>query len=107
MGALSTPEPAVLSRRKWLKVAGLGAAALAIGQVDELMLTADPTVLDDRPERSAGNGSGRAGGPTSAERTADELIRQARLTSASIRFIEDGSLLAAVNGVGALLRYKL
>ncbi len=60
--------------------------AFELGQVDELLLTADEAQL------------GAA---------ADELIAQARNTSATIRFIEDGSLLAPFGGVGAILRFKL
>ena len=41
------------------------------------------------------------------ERAADELVAKARQTAATIRFIEDPALLAAVGGVGAFLRFKL
>jgi peptide subunit release factor 1 (eRF1) len=59
--------------------------ALDLGQVDELVLTA----------------------PREAPEEWDELIRQARNTSAKVRFIEDAALLAPVGGVGAFLRFKL
>ena len=36
-----------------------------------------------------------------------ELIRLANSTSATVRFIEDATLLAPVEGVGAFLRFKL
>lgn len=73
------------------------------GQVDELVIAASPATItgvktaagDQRPDRTA------------AERAADELVAQARNTSAKIRFIEDASLLAAVGGVGAFLRFKV
>jgi len=61
--------------------------ALERGQVDELVITAKPDNL--------------------TEDTADELVVKARQTSATIRFIEDASLLAPIGGVGAFLRYKL
>jgi peptide subunit release factor 1 (eRF1) len=59
--------------------------ALELGQVDELVITASPESSDE----------------------ANELIRQARNTSAKVRFIEDAALLAPVGGVGAFLRFKL
>jgi peptide chain release factor subunit 1 len=61
--------------------------AFEMGQVDELLITAQPDQL-------------RGG-------AADELVRQARQTSAKIRFIEDASLLASVGGAGAFLRFKI
>ena len=59
--------------------------ALELGQVDELVITA------------------------AAESTAEnnELVLQARNTSAKIRFIQDASLLEPVGGVGAFLRFKV
>jgi peptide subunit release factor 1 (eRF1) len=59
--------------------------AFELGQVDELVITASPE-------------------PTGE---ANELILQARNTSAKMRFIEDASLLEPVGGVGAFLRFKL
>ena len=78
-------------------------AALELGQVEELIITATPDAIDAgekhagdvQPDRSV------------EERAADELIAKARQTAARIRFIEDRSLLAGVGGVAALLRYKL
>ncbi len=61
--------------------------ALELGQVDELLITA--TAAGEQAE------------------TADELIRKARQTSASVRFIEDPSLLAPFGGAAASLRFKL
>jgi peptide subunit release factor 1 (eRF1) len=80
--------------------------AFELGQVDELIISATPDTIkgkgvkqddasDAQPERSA------------EERVADELIVQARNTSARIRFIEDPSLLAPFGGVGAFLRFTL
>jgi peptide chain release factor subunit 1 len=76
--------------------------AFELGQVDELVITASPDTLagvkkaagDQQPDRS------------SEERAADELIVQARNTSAKTRFIQDESLLAPIGGVGAFLRFK-
>jgi peptide chain release factor subunit 1 len=78
--------------------------ALDLGQVDELVIAAAPETIDP----GAVSGGGRhQGEPSPEERAADRLIAKARQTSARIRFIEDASLLAAVGGVGALLRYKV
>jgi peptide subunit release factor 1 (eRF1) len=59
--------------------------AFELGQVDELVLAASPEPSEE----------------------ADELIRQAHNTSATVRFIEDAALLAPIGGVGAFLRFKL
>jgi peptide subunit release factor 1 (eRF1) len=89
---------------------GLGAVgveavrrALELGQVDELLITARPDTLN------AKGGSPGAAAPerSGEERAADELIVKARQTSATIRFIEDPSLLAEAGGVGAFLRFKV
>ena len=77
--------------------------ALEMGQVDELIITARPETIDT----PGGSQSEPAAERTVEEKTADELIAKARQTSASIRFIEDASLLQPVGGVGALLRFKL
>jgi peptide subunit release factor 1 (eRF1) len=66
-------------------------AALANGQVHELLLVASP----DRLEGADGAA------------IANELITTARQTDARITFIEDATLLAEAGGVGALLRYRL
>ena len=42
-----------------------------------------------------------------ANQAATELVRRARLTSASIRFIEDAALLHDIGGVGAFLRFRV
>ncbi len=64
--------------------------ALEFGQVDELVISAQ---LD------------RAG--ADAEQTAADLVALARRTDARLSFVEDPSLLEPIEGVGALLRYKL
>jgi peptide chain release factor subunit 1 len=77
--------------------------AFEMGQVDELIITAAPETLD-AGEPHAGD---RAPDRTAEERAADNLVAKARQTSAKIRFIENPSLLAAVGGVGAWLRFKI
>jgi peptide chain release factor subunit 1 len=61
--------------------------ALERGQVDTLVIAAEP---------------GRVPG---ADDAANDLVTLAKQTSASVRFIENGRLLADVGGVGASLRY--
>jgi peptide subunit release factor 1 (eRF1) len=75
--------------------------ALERGQVEELVITAAPDKL-----AVTGGGSDQQAAGNAAEWAADELVLQARNTSAKIRFIEDAALLASVGGVGAFLRYK-
>jgi peptide chain release factor subunit 1 len=92
---------------------GLGVAgvedtlrALEMGQVDELIITAVPDTID--PGKSEGTDSaGKSPDRSAEERAADHLIAKARQTAAKVRFIEDASLLSAVGGVGAFLRFKL
>jgi peptide subunit release factor 1 (eRF1) len=78
-------------------------AALELGQVEELIITAKADAID-AGEKHAGD---VLPDRTVEERAADELIAKARQTAAKIRFIEDRALLAAVGGVGALLRFKI
>jgi peptide subunit release factor 1 (eRF1) len=59
--------------------------AFEMGQVDELLITAN---ADNKTY-------------------ADELIARARQTGAKIRFIEDAALLDPVGGVGAFLRFRV
>ena len=77
--------------------------ALEMGQVDELVITAVPDTLARQDEKPAEKTTELS----AAEATADDLIVQARNTSARIRFIQDPSLLAPIGGVGAFLRFKL
>ena len=90
-----------------LAVAGLEETrdALEKGQVDELYLTtaaadapADATAEERGPEPEAGSATPAAG---------DELVAKARQTSATVRFIEEASLLSSVGGVAAALRYRV
>ncbi|PYR63160.1 MAG: hypothetical protein DMF91_04295 [Acidobacteria bacterium] len=60
--------------------------ALELGQVDELVISV------------AGIGD---------DQEANAFVLKARQTSAGVRFIEDGTLLAQVGGVGAFLRFKV
>jgi len=71
--------------------------ALEMGQVEELLITAMPDLLN----------SARALSDDARLKLADELIAKAQQNSARIRFIEDEQLLAGVGGVGALLRFKI
>ena len=85
--------------------------AFELGQVDELMIAASPQALGAKAGK-AKDGAADAGAAgqrerTPQERAADELIVQARNTSAKVRFIEDPALLAPVGGVGAFLKFKL
>jgi peptide subunit release factor 1 (eRF1) len=83
---------------------GLGVAgpestlwALALGQVEELLITARPELLKQPSQKSDAD----------RLKLADELVAKAQQYSARIRFIEDEKLLADVGGVGALLRFKI
>jgi peptide subunit release factor 1 (eRF1) len=78
--------------------------ALELGQVEELVITADPTIIDPAGT-SIRHSSDAERSPEEA--TADELIVKARSTAARLRFIEDPMLLAPYGGVGAFLRFKL
>jgi peptide chain release factor subunit 1 len=96
-------------------------AALEIGQVDELVIAGEPDTIEptgsgassatppavDRSARSMASSEGVSVGPTLEERTADELIVKARQTAATVRIVQDRSLLASVGGVGAFLRFKI
>ncbi len=79
-----------------LGAAGLeeASAALANGQVHELLLSADPTAVAG-PDGHSG------------EEIVEALIVLAHQTSALVKFIEDPSLLAPVGGVAARLRYRV
>lgn len=90
--------------------------ALEMGQVDELLITATPSLLRhaDPPPGSVAPGpvDVDTSGPSAALDTdrlklADDLVTKAQQTSARIRFIENPELLADVGGVGALLRFRI
>lgn len=81
--------------------------ALEMGQVDELLISA----AADRPVAVDATDTGETL-PTDAEPGLDEeaaeiLVTKAKQTGASVRFIEDRSLLEGVGGVGALLRFRI
>jgi peptide chain release factor subunit 1 len=77
--------------------------ALELGQVDELVITGQASQIDV-PDASPTSGTPEAE-RSAAERVADELVSKARQTAASLRFIEDASLLEPYGGVGAFLRF--
>jgi len=78
-------------------------AALELGQVDELLVGGAPSAIEVQDkEAEAADGERSAG-----ERAADELIAKARQTAATVRIIQDESLLSGVGGVGAFLRFKV
>jgi peptide chain release factor subunit 1 len=91
-------------RASGLAVVGVEPTRLALerGQVDELVIAATPNGLRARNARANEGQLER----TAEERVADELVAKARQTSANVRFIEDASLVAAIGGVGAHLRFK-
>jgi peptide chain release factor subunit 1 len=107
-------------------------AALEIGQVDELLITATPATIvveaegDGTDPLAGAVAAAEAGGagavasaatpflapagtaPEQAARAvAEELVTKARRTSAAVSFIEDPDLLAEFGGVGAFLRYRV
>jgi peptide subunit release factor 1 (eRF1) len=88
-------------------------AALSNGQVGELFLAAAMNDIDQEPDEVSA--ILKAYAPDAENETldagrrriiVDELIRQAKGTGARIRFIADTSLLTAMGGVGATLRYN-
>ena len=105
------------------KSGGLGVAgpeatlsAFQLGQVDELIITGSPDTLkpvqalpsDAAPgDVQAVTSNPGGAGDEGQLKLAHELIARAQQTGARIRFIEDVSLLAAVGGVGALLRFRI
>ena len=101
-----------------LGVAGPEASLTALqrGQVDELIITADPAILkpvqqwpDDAVRGALQAETSSPDGPTdeSKLKLSDELVTRAQRSAARIRFIEDPSLLADIGGVGALLRFRI
>jgi peptide chain release factor subunit 1 len=88
--------------------------ALQMGQVDELLITGTPQQLGGaRLPDDAAPGPVKvetsASGDTDERKLklADELVTRAQQTGASVRFIEDESLLKEFGGVGALLRFRI
>jgi peptide chain release factor subunit 1 len=90
-------------RARQLAVVGAQAtiAALTLGQVDTLIVSAsEDAVHDDGDPDAAVNSS-------DGTSIAEQVVRLARTTGAHVSFIEDPALLADVGGVGAMLRYRL
>jgi len=99
-----------------LGVAGIAdtLAALSNGQVDELFLAAGVNEIEHEPEAASAVFKAYAPGeedeiPNANRRrvVVDELIKRAQETGARTHFIKDASLLAAMGGVGATLRYSM
>lgn len=90
--------------------------ALAMGQVEELLITATPDGLRLAKAAPADTAPGplevdsstpQAGLDAEQMKLAGDLVTRAQQSAARIRFIEDPELLAEVGGVGALLRFKI
>jgi peptide chain release factor subunit 1 len=96
-------------------------AAFEIGQVDELIISAQRAEVKGKPAQSQGVprtvqtptvaatavATGTPEIAPDAVAISDELVRQAHRTAARVTFIEDPTLLAEFGGVGALLRFTL
>jgi len=72
---------------------------LELGQVEELVITADPTILEPA---TASLPSLPDAERTPEEMLADELIVKARSSAAHVRIIEDPALLAPYGGVAGI-----
>ena len=91
-------------------------AALSIGQVDELYLSArleeihggaeeiGKQLVPHLPDDLMADNSNDA---TYKVKVPDELVTRANQTGAGVTFIEDAALLADIGGIGATLRYKV
>jgi peptide chain release factor subunit 1 len=89
-------------------------AALSNGQADDLLISAAPGEIryDEGKVKAVlaaySVGEGEASIDVSEPRiVADELVKRAQASAATVTFIEDASLLADVGGVGATLRYRI
>jgi peptide subunit release factor 1 (eRF1) len=93
-------------------------AALSNGQVEELLILADPRRIRYSEENVEKVLEAYAPGddnsltdalPDTGEtrQILDELIKRAFNSAARIRFIEENSLLSGAGGVGAIFRYKI
>jgi peptide subunit release factor 1 (eRF1) len=91
--------------------------ALEMGQVEELLIAASPSLLRRPSELTADiasapvdiDSSAPTGGHEDADRhrLADHFVVHAHKSAARVRFVEDEQLLAAAGGVGALLRFRI
>jgi peptide subunit release factor 1 (eRF1) len=80
-------------------------AALAKGQVDELLISGGLDEDTTQPEApDAARGMQDDGSPLSSQ--PDILVTKARQTGATVTFVEDPALLEPVGGVGAFLRWR-
>jgi peptide subunit release factor 1 (eRF1) len=79
--------------------------ALLMGQVDELLLSADPSALS--ADDAEADEEFRETGEDLRTVTAEELANRARQTDARVTFIEDADLLRAFGGVAARLRFRI
>jgi peptide subunit release factor 1 (eRF1) len=125
-----TDKEKVLAAVDAYRAGGLGVVgpestldALVKGQVDELLLAADvdslrdvsneaihamandTTLLDPAVEPAAAGEAAEAA--PRVVRLADELVRRAKQTGATVTFIEDPELLQDYGGVAALLRFRI
>lgn len=87
--------------------------ALSNGQADDLLISAAPEAIKYEEAKvkevlaAYSTADAEAGIDVSEPRlVADELVKRAQASAASVTFIEDASLLADVGGVGAILRYR-
>jgi peptide chain release factor subunit 1 len=96
-------------RSRQLAVVGAQAtiAALTLGQVDGLLVSASSDAVHDDIDADAPVADGTDVNPRDGTSIAEQVVRLARKTGAHITFIEDSALLADVGGVGAMLRYRL
>ena len=88
--------------------------ALANGQVDELLISAQMEVTHAEEEpvdailapEVPDSGGGTESDEPRCVLMADLLVTKAKQTDARVSFIQDGSLLESVDGVGAFLRWR-
>jgi peptide subunit release factor 1 (eRF1) len=88
--------------------------ALANGQVDELLISAQMEVTHAEEEpvdailapEVPDSGGGTESDEPRSVLMADLLVTKAKQTDARVSFIQDGSLLESVDGVGAFLRWR-
>jgi peptide subunit release factor 1 (eRF1) len=88
--------------------------ALANGQVEELLVSASLEQMHPAEEKVEAvlapeipdSSGGTASDEPRAVQLPDLLVTKARQTGAAVTFIEDAALLAAVGGVGAMLRWR-
>src|SRR5215213_7218875 len=88
-------------------------AALSNGQADDLLISAAPGEIkydEARVKEVLATYSVGEGAPSidvsESRLVADELVKRAEASAATITFIEDVSLLADIGGVGATRRYR-